>query len=107
MVNSGIVGDSVKNFSIRAEVGILTRNIVFKGDPSSQTTKFGAHFMAMSGEVHLSEVEFDNCGQVQLKSRYPVHFHLAGSSMVGSWVKNLAIHNSFSRFDNLTISKDP
>ena len=30
---------------LRAEVGLLTRNIVIQGDPSSNTTKFGAQVM--------------------------------------------------------------
>ena len=76
---------------------MLTRNIVIKGDSTSQTTKFGAHMMAMSGQLHLSEVEFVYCGQKLLKSRYPVHFHLAGNLMTDSWIKNLAIHESYSR----------
>ena len=104
--NSGIVGDSYKNFSIRAEVGLLSRNILIRGDESSDSSKFGAHFMAMAGIVHLSQVEFDRCGQKQLKSRYPVHFHLAGSSMIGSSLDHLAIHNSYSRYQPLVSYRD-
>lgn len=30
---------------MRAEVGLLSRNIVFKGDADTEATKYGAHIM--------------------------------------------------------------
>lgn len=54
---------------MRAEVGLLTRNVVIQGDPNdSITTQYGAHLMihgsADQGSVgRISYAEFTNVGQ--------------------------------------------
>lgn len=40
--------------NLRAEVGLLTRNITIEGDPSSDTNGFGAHMMIHYTEKHTS-----------------------------------------------------
>ncbi|MPZ68543.1 MAG: transmembrane domain-containing protein [Actinobacteria bacterium] len=81
----------------RAEVGLLTRNIVVQGDASSSESGFGGHTMFMGDStVRIDGVTFDNMGQRKKLRRYPVHFHMDGSAD-GSYVRNSAIANSFNR----------
>ncbi len=81
-----------------AEVGLLTRNIVIRGDAPSATSKFGGHVMAMSGSsLRLSGVELRNMGQKGRLARYPVHWHLAGNR-AGDYLENSSIVHSFNRF---------
>lgn len=81
----------------RAEVGLLTRNIVVRGDPSSDETGFGAHTMIMGGgEARIDGVEFTNVGQRNRLRRYPVHFHMDGDAPT-SYLKRSSIHDSSNR----------
>lgn len=81
----------------RAEVGLLTRNIVVRGDSDSTTDGFGGHMMVMSGgRARIEGVEFANMGQRKALRRYPVHFHMDGSAP-DSYLKESAIHHSFNR----------
>jgi hypothetical protein len=64
--NYGTDGDFIE---IRAEVGLLTRNVVYQGDPAtSATNKYGAHIMIHSpgDETSIGRIEyteFFNVGQ--------------------------------------------
>ena len=80
----------------RAEVGLLSRNIVIEGDQRSQREEFGCQIMATAGRLRLSNVEVSNCGQRSSLARYPLHFHLFGNAS-SSYVKNCSIHNNFNR----------
>lgn len=81
----------------RAEVGLLTRNVVVQGDGASTKTGIGGHVMIMSGSVaRITWAEFHRMGQKKVLGRYPVHFHMAGG-MSGSYVKHSSIHHSFNR----------
>jgi hypothetical protein len=85
-----------KTVDERAEVGLLTRNIVVRGDEGSAETRFGAHLMVMGGTAHIDGIEFTNVGQLGVLGRYPVHFHINGAAP-GSYVQNSSIHRSFQR----------
>jgi cell migration-inducing and hyaluronan-binding protein len=81
----------------RAEVGLLSRNIVVQGAEASEETRFGGHMMIMQGSTaRIDSAEFFRMGQLGEKGRYPVHFHMAGY-MMGSYVNNNSIHHSHSR----------
>lgn len=81
----------------RAEVALLSRNIVVRGAEDSQSDGFGGQMMIENGgKVHLRGVEFADMGQTGRLRRYPIHFHMDGSA-AGSFVKNSSIHNSFNR----------
>lgn len=83
----------------RAEVALLSRNIVVRGEVSSSRPTFGGHTMFMRGsEVKISGVEFTRMGQRGLNGRYPVHFHLMRDTAAGSYLKHSAIHHVFQRF---------
>jgi len=82
---------------MRAEVGLLTRNILFQGDPeTSLVNQFGAHMIihADGSETvigRIEYVEFFNVGQAFQLGRYPIHFHLIGS-VTQSYIRGNAIH---------------
>jgi hypothetical protein len=64
----------------RAEVGVLTRNIVIQGanDNAWINQGFGAQVMIMGANSNtwIQGVEFRRVGQAGRQGRYPIHFHL-------------------------------
>lgn len=109
------VGEIIDGIDMRAEVGILTRNVVIQGEMEASCyaenqcqffdyDTFGGHVMVEKNftSVHLSYVELKHMGQQHL-GRYPVHFHLCGDvDSNGGYrhpasVDGLSIHHSFSR----------
>ncbi|XP_018889589.4 cell surface hyaluronidase CEMIP2 isoform X2 [Gorilla gorilla gorilla] len=109
------MGEIIDGVDMRAEVGILTRNIVIQGEVEDSCyaenqcqffdyDTFGGHIMIMKNftSVHLSYVELKHMGQQQM-GRYPVHFHLCGDVDYkggyrhATFVDGLSIHHSFSR----------
>ena len=87
-------GDRV--LSERAEVGLLSRNIVIHGDDASNEDGFGGHVMVMGGTARIDGVEFAAMGQAGQLARYPIHFHLLGDRP-DAYVRNSSIHHSFNR----------
>ncbi|MEO0525876.1 MAG: G8 domain-containing protein, partial [Bacteroidota bacterium] len=82
----------------RAEVGLLTRNIVIQGPSSAVEEKYGGHIMVMqgSGPIQIEGVEFTRLGQPGIEARYNFHWHLAGNRE-GDYLKNSSIHHSLQR----------
>lgn len=81
----------------RAEVALLTHNVVVRGDDASGDEGFGAHLMVMEGSTaRIEGVELTNVGQRKALRRYPVHFHMDGVA-AGSYLKRTTIHHSFNR----------
>jgi cell migration-inducing and hyaluronan-binding protein len=81
----------------RAEVGLLSRNIVIQGDDSSAQTGFGGHVMVMAGQAVFDSVEFFRMGQRGSVGRYPIHWHLLGDNARGQYLRNSSVHESFNR----------
>uniref|UniRef100_A0A673UJ57 hyaluronoglucosaminidase n=1 Tax=Suricata suricatta TaxID=37032 RepID=A0A673UJ57_SURSU len=109
------MGEITDGVDMRAEVGILTRNVVIRGEMEDSCyagnqcqffdyDTFGGHVMIRKNftSVHLSHVELRHMGQQHL-GRYPVHFHLCGDVdhrggyRHATFVDGLSIHHSFSR----------
>ncbi|XP_051002201.1 cell surface hyaluronidase [Acomys russatus] len=109
------VGEIIDGIDMRAEVGVLTRNVVIQGEMEDSCyaenqcqffdyDTFGGHVMIEKNftSVHLSYVELKGMGQQQL-GRYPVHFHLCGDvDSKGGYIQpasvdGLSVHHSFSR----------
>uniref|UniRef100_A0A8D1GV76 hyaluronoglucosaminidase n=1 Tax=Sus scrofa TaxID=9823 RepID=A0A8D1GV76_PIG len=109
------MGEIVDGVDMRAEVGILTRNVVIRGEMEEACyaenqcqffdyDTFGGHVMIKKNftSVHLSYVELKHMGQQHL-GRYPIHFHLCGDVDYkggyrhAAFVDGLSIHHSFSR----------
>jgi len=83
----------------RAEVGLLNRKIIVRGDNTSDAELYGGHVMLRSGPVlQISGVEFTRMGQQGVLGRYPVHFHVAMDvSGVNASVTGCSIHNNYQR----------
>ncbi|XP_064373332.1 inactive cell surface hyaluronidase CEMIP2-like isoform X2 [Dromaius novaehollandiae] len=109
------IGEVIDGIDMRAEVGLLTRNILIQGEMEDSCygqnqcqffsfDTFGGHIKIQRNfsSVHMSGVELKNMGQ-QILGSYPVHFHLAGDvdERGGyehpTYLDNLAIHHCFSR----------
>lgn len=87
---------------MRAEVGLLTRNVVFRGNPEdSKPDLFGAHIMVHSpgdesSTARIHYIELTEAGQAFSLGRYAIHFHMIGT-VHGSLVKGNAVHHSYNR----------
>jgi hypothetical protein len=88
--------------SMRAEVALLSRNVVFRGNPEdSLANEYGATiFMHSPGDDSLtfraSDVEFTDVGQAFKLGRYALHMHMIGA-VHNSYIKNNSVHQSFNR----------
>jgi hypothetical protein len=80
----------------RAEVGLLSRNIVVRGDDRSDGTGFGGHIMMMGGATRIEGVELTRVGQRGKLARYPIHWHMMGDAP-GQYARGNSIWHSFSR----------
>jgi hypothetical protein len=86
-----------KPLDMRAEVGLLTRNIKVQGSADSESSQYGAHTMILGDTTaRVSGVEFYRSGQLGLKGRYAWHWHEADDG-TGEYFKNSSVHNSFQR----------
>lgn len=110
------VGEVLDGVDMRAEVGMLTRNILIMGEMEDHCygnnaceffdfDTFGGHLKVGIGfkAVHIEGVELKHMGQ-QTMGHYPIHFHMAGDvdekggySNPPTYVKQAAVHHSFSR----------
>ena len=96
-------GDNNEDFiDMRAEVGLLTRNVVFRGDPkTSIATEYGATiFLHSEGDdsliARLGYIECYNMGQAFKLGRYAIHFHMIGA-VHKSYIQGLGLHQSANR----------
>ncbi|KAG2388307.1 hypothetical protein C9374_000471 [Naegleria lovaniensis] len=87
-----------------AEVGLLSRKIVFQGDESSEVSQFGGHMIIRLVEsFKVQGLEIRRFGQQGMMGRYSLHFHLLGNKAAKSplgtdyFVKHCSIHHSYQR----------
>jgi cell migration-inducing and hyaluronan-binding protein len=81
----------------KAEVGLLSRNIVIRGDEGSEVAGIGGHIMATAGGVlHIEGVELTRMGQKKVLARYPMHWHVEGVTS-GQYFKDSSIWHTFNR----------
>jgi hypothetical protein len=82
----------------RAEVALLSRNVVIEGT-NDAVTGLGGDLMMMGDNVRasLSWVELRYLGRRGHLARYPLHIHNLGDSGRDVYVSNVAIHSSFQR----------
>jgi hypothetical protein len=85
-----------KTLDQRAEVGLLSRNIVVRGAGDANAEKLGGHIMVMDANAQLDGVEMRSMGQAGHPGRYPFHWHLSGER-ANDFVRNSSIHSSFQR----------
>jgi hypothetical protein len=82
----------------RAEVALLSRNVVIEGT-NDAITGLGGDLVMMGDNVRarLSWVELRYLGRRGHLARYPLHIHNLGDSGRDVLVSNVAIHSSFQR----------
>ncbi|KAJ3285678.1 Fibrocystin-L [Rhizoclosmatium sp. JEL0117] len=106
----------------QAEVGLLSRRIVVKGDdqnsnltttpavcvgdaqsqvstwPCGAPQGYGGHIIAIGSAIgRASGLELFQMGQTNVMGRYPYHIHQAGQNGINSYLKSSSIHQSFFR----------
>ncbi len=85
---------------VRAEVGLLSHNIVIQGDEASTTSKIGGHAMFSNGArpatVQIARTEFRRMGQLNVAGRYPVHFHEMGATQ-NCYITQSAVRDTIQR----------
>ncbi len=97
IVTTQTSGGQTRSVEERAEVGLLSHNIVITGPDDAATTKFGGHVMIMSGgALRMSNTELIHMGQLGVLARYPIHWHWAGDQSA-SLVDSISIIDSFNR----------
>jgi cell surface hyaluronidase len=91
---------------LRAEVGLLSRNVKIQGDAASETAGFGGHIMVMNGGVtccvtngrsFIEGVELYRMGQKSALGRYPMHWHMVAEGGVGQYFRDSVVRRSFNR----------
>ncbi|MGH7498737.1 MAG: G8 domain-containing protein [Gemmatimonadales bacterium] len=80
----------------RAEVGLLTRNVVIQGDSASSAGGYGGHMMGMGGTLRVEGVELHFMGQKGKVARYPMHWHMMGP-VDGQYFAGSSVWKSFNR----------
>ncbi len=81
----------------RAEVGLLSRNVVIQGDAASEAAGFGGHVIATAGGVlHVEGVELTRMGQKKVLARYPMHWHMEGS-VPGQYFRGSSVWHTYNR----------
>ena len=102
---------------MRAEVGLLTRNVLIHGKMGQtcvddhlkvcdmvEFDNFGGHIKIIRGfkSVNIEGAELTNMGQMTVLGAYPIHFHLClDTEEQNPVIKDNSIHHCF-RF----VSKD-
>jgi cell migration-inducing and hyaluronan-binding protein len=81
----------------RGEVGLLSRNVVFRGDDACAATGFCAHLIGMrGGTLRVEGTELYLVGQKARLARYPIHWHVA-QDVAGQYARRNSIWRSFNR----------
>jgi len=85
---------------MRAEVGLLSRNILISGETVDDEDRFGGHIKAFRGfaDLRIRGVEFTKMGQYGIVGRYPIHWHMAHSvEDKDTYAMENSIHDVFQR----------
>ncbi|XP_032556470.1 cell migration-inducing and hyaluronan-binding protein isoform X1 [Chiroxiphia lanceolata] len=111
------IGEVIDGVDMRAEVGLLSRNVMVMGEMEGQCYEyssklcsffdfdtFGGHIKIALGfkATHIEGLELKYMGQ-QTMGHYPIHFHMAGDVdekggyNPPTYVKDTSIHHTFSR----------
>jgi cell migration-inducing and hyaluronan-binding protein len=81
----------------RAEVGLLTRNVVVRGDDACAATGYCAHVIAFrGGTLRVEGALLTLVGQRFQLARYPIHWHMA-DDVRGQYARNNSVYRSFNR----------
>jgi hypothetical protein len=82
----------------RAEVALLSRNVVVSGEESTSAGGFGGQIMVMDGgQARIEGAELTRMGQKNALRRYPLHFHMLGEGGASSYLRKTTIHETYNR----------
>jgi hypothetical protein len=88
----------VVTLDTRAEIALLSRNVVIEGTDDAVDGLGGDLMMVgANGRARLSWVEIRNMGRRGHLGRYPLHIHNLGDGGRNVFVSNVAIHSSYQR----------
>ncbi|KAF0301652.1 Cell surface hyaluronidase [Amphibalanus amphitrite] len=104
-------GEVTDGVDMRAEVGVLTRNVRFHGEMEPQCyggnlcdefeqDTFGGQIKVLMDftTVKIENAEFFHMGQQAVIGSYPIHFHMClDTSSKGVYIRKNSIHHTFSR----------
>ena len=93
-------GQLYKGLDMRAEVGLLSRNVHISGETKDEEDRFGGHIKALRGfqDFRIRGAELTRMGQYGYKGRYPIHWHMAHSvEDKDTYVMENSIHDVFQR----------
>lgn len=98
---AGVQNFGSDSIEMRAEVGLLTRNVKYQGDETSTDDQYGAVIIMHSpGDestaARIDSIELTNVGQAFILGSYPIHFHMIGT-VHSSYVRSNSIHHTFNR----------
>ena len=87
-----------KAIDCRAEVALLTRNVVIRSGDDAETERYGGHLMVMgdAGPIRLSGVRLERLGQPGRDARYSFHWHLAGDR-TGDYLRDVTVVDALQR----------
>jgi len=100
------VGHPNDQVDLRAEIGLLSRNIKFRGNPDdSRLDQYGANmFLHSEGDesliARIENIELYQVGQAFKVGRYAIHYHMIGT-VHKSYVKGISVHESYNRMTTL------
>ena len=81
----------------RGEVGLLTRNVQFRGDSACAASGYCAHIITFKGgTMRVEGTALSLVGQKFELARYPIHWHVA-DEVAGQYARNNSIWKSFNR----------
>ena len=85
------LGETV-DLDMRAEVGLLSRNIIIQGDEASDEFRYGAHAMFMYAQsIQIEGTRFYRCGQEANQGRYCTHWHRLIKDVRGDYLQYKAM----------------
>lgn len=94
-----------KNVDMRAEVGLLSRNIVIEGDMAKGDDQLGGHIKVLYGfkNFHIEGAELHRMGQSLELGNYPIHWHMCEDVddmdiyPTPTYARQNSIHDSYAR----------
>lgn len=81
----------------QAEVGLLTRRVVFTSDSAGAATLLGPHTTAFTANARVEGAAFERWGARNQPGKYPVHFHLVGDTQGAAYVKGCSFYDTYWR----------
>ncbi|KAK3105256.1 hypothetical protein FSP39_020921, partial [Pinctada imbricata] len=92
-------GKIYMNVDMRAEVGLLTRNIVIESEVEEGENNGGhVKFLMNFKQVRVEGVELTKLGDPIELGRYPLHYHMClDIGATGSYLRQNSIHHTFIR----------